>query len=234
MKILIVEDEIMVARALKRMLGDLHKGVSSIVHKMDLEGAMQEIETNIPDLLLLDLNLNGEDGLRILSDCVAAPFQTIIVSANTDQAIQAFEYGVVDFVPKPFDEERLKKALDRLLAPDNETVCGQGCAEFLGIRKGGNTLVLCVDDVEFIKAADNYSEVTLSSGSVHLHEKNLRQLLQILPSYFQRIHKSHLVNMRKIEGLNSFEGSRYEVSLQSEKILPAGRKYVSALRERLL
>lgn len=234
MKILIVEDEIMVARALKRMLGNLHNGISSIVHKMDLQGAIEEIDTNLPDLLLLDLNLNGEDGLRALSDCVAAPFQTIIVSANTDQAIQAFEYGVIDFVPKPFDEERLKKALDRLLVPDNEPVSGQGRAEFLGIRQAGKTLVLSVEDVEYVKAADNYAEITLSSGSVHLHEKNLRQLLQILPSYFQRIHKSHIVNMHRIDGLNSFEGSKYEVSLQSEKILPAGRKYVAALRKRLL
>ena len=234
MKILIVEDEIMVARALMRMLGNLNINTHQIDHKMDLNGAMKEIRMNPPDLLMLDLNLNGEDGLTILSECVAAPFQTIIVSANTDQAIKAFDYGVVDFVPKPFDQERLNKAFDRLLLPDDDPVSGQGRAEFLGIRQSGKTTVLCVDDVEFIQAADNYSEITMNSGATHLHEKNLRQLLQVLPGCFQRIHKSHLVNMRKIEGLDSFEGSRYEVSLKSGERLAAGRKYVSALRERLI
>ena len=60
-------------------------------------------------MLLLDLNLGDSDGMTLLESKVAGSFHTIIVSATTDQALRAFEHGVLDFVPKPFAEERLNQ-----------------------------------------------------------------------------------------------------------------------------
>ncbi len=66
------------------------------------------------DVLFLDLNLNGKDGFDLLKTSVSGAFHVIIISAHTEQALKAFEYGVLDFVGKPFNKERLARALDRV------------------------------------------------------------------------------------------------------------------------
>jgi DNA-binding NtrC family response regulator len=70
------------------------------------------------DVVLLDLNLGGVDGMALLQSQVAASFHTVVVSADIDEALRTFEYGVLDFVPKPFTEQRLEEALRRVANPD--------------------------------------------------------------------------------------------------------------------
>ena len=71
------------------------------------------------DLLFLDLNLNGQDGFDLLHSAAAATFQTIIITANREQASLAFDYGVLDFISKPILEKRFKMAVDRFLSDSN-------------------------------------------------------------------------------------------------------------------
>ena len=115
MNALIVEDERMAARRLERMLrGILGDSVEQITCLERVEEAECFLASTTIDVLLLDLNLNGEDGFELLKKATAGPFQTIIVSANTGQALRAFEYGVLDFVPKPVERSRLERALARV------------------------------------------------------------------------------------------------------------------------
>src|SRR5688572_16580366 len=114
MRILIAEDESVIARRLERMVKEiLGERAGSVAVKESLADAGEYLFEKPIDLLLLDLNLNGEDGYDLLKLAAAGSFQTIVVSANSDRALEAFQYGVLDFVPKPFDLERLKRALDR-------------------------------------------------------------------------------------------------------------------------
>ena len=78
-----------------------------------LPEALCFIENNSLDLVLLDLNLNGDNGFDLLTTAVSESFHTIVISAYKDQAITAFEYGILDFVPKPFNRDRLEQAFDR-------------------------------------------------------------------------------------------------------------------------
>ncbi len=237
MNLLIVEDERMIARGLKRMLSEiLADKASNITHVVGLEDAREFIAIHSIDLLLLDLNLSGDDGFDLLSEVVAQPFQTIIVSANTDQALRSYEYGVLDFVPKPVAVERLEQALGKVTVVDNETregVSGKGQADLLSIRTTGKTKILKVDDVRYISAAGKYSEIYVEGNVSSLHEKNLLALLKILPSKFHRIHKSTIVNLEQVSQLVSHEGSKYELCLESGETLRVGRKYIPSLRDRL-
>lgn len=234
MHILIVEDEPMIARALLRMITSIFEGKKTkIHHTRTLSTAKKYIVEEDIDLLFLDLNLDGEDGFALLADLVSRPFQTIIVSANTHRAIKAFDLGVIDFVGKPFNEERLRQAVDRLSLPTETANSGTGSAELLGVRHGSSTKLVSVHDLAFAKGADNYSELQLTTGETLLHEKSLQQLMCILPQSFQRTHKSYVTNMSLILGLKSHPGSKYELELKSGIILPVGRIYLSDLRGRL-
>ncbi|MEO1370054.1 MAG: response regulator, partial [Acidobacteriota bacterium] len=103
---MIVEDEALVARRLRRLLVDiLGADRVEILWSPDLPDARRRLAdgTRI-DALFLDLNLNGRDGFDLLSEAVAGRFETIVVSAHAERAIEAFEYGVLDFIAKPFGQ----------------------------------------------------------------------------------------------------------------------------------
>jgi len=235
MRILVIEDETMVARSLCRMIGEiLQDRILSLHHVHSLQEAEDYLLKQEIDLMFLDLNLRGEDGFDLLSNAVSSNFQTIIVSGNLDQALRSYDYGVLDFVAKPFTVARLSKALDKFQHTEEVTEAGQDKAKFLSIRSLGKTLLVPVEDVTHIRAAERYSELTLSNGRTHLHEKKLRQLLLILPNQFQQVHKSHLVNLEFARDISSQPGSKYQLCLQDGTQLRVGRKYLPFLRKRLL
>lgn len=237
LRILMVEDERMVARGIKRLVSELLSDRDiELVHVPGLDEADVHLARNTIDLLLLDLNLSGEDGFDLLSNLTSHAFQTIIISANTDRAIQSYEYGVLDFVPKPVSRDRLGKAFSRLSFGSETTSAedqGQGSAVFLSIRAASKTKILNVGDVAFIEAAGKYSEVHLTDGHSNLHEKSLTALLQLLPANFQRVHRSSIVNLDLASQLISHEGSKYELQLAGGKTIRVGRAFVKGLRDRL-
>ena len=233
MKVMIVEDEPLIAQRLERMCREILPGTLESVRTAEtFEGARAALLEHPVDVLLLDLNLHGHDGMDLLQSVVAGAFHTIIVSANIDQALRAFEYGVLDFVPKPFTRERLASAFARLGAgarggPPSQT------ARYLAVRKHGRVEVVPVDDVVHVQGAGNYAELVLRDGRRELHDKTLERIAALLPPDFERIHKSHLVRLSEIVALHAHEGSQYEAELRDGTILPVGRTRYKELRARL-
>lgn len=229
MRIVIVEDEAVVARRLERMVRELVEG-ARIEICSSLEAARDPIRRKAVDVLLLDLRLGSQDGFRLLEEATAASFHTVVVSAHREQALRAFEYGVVDFVAKPWSVERLRVALDRALG---RVAVGAERARRLAVRKGKETLSVTVERVVFLRAADDYSELHMEDGGVHLHEKALGALAAILPSEFLRVHRSYVVNLRRVRCLVTAEGGRPRLVLEDGSQVPVGRVYRSAVRTRL-
>jgi len=231
-RILIVEDEEVVARRLERLLRGLLAGREvSLRRASSVAEGLAGIAASEIDLLFLDLNLSGRSGFQLLGDAVSRPFQTIIVSAHESQAIRAFEYGVTDFVPKPFTEGRLRQALDRVAERDEPN---REALRYLAVRRGGEVRPIRLDEVVYLQGAGDYAEIHCRDGSTHLHDKSLTALEQLLPARFVRIHRSYLVSLGEVEGLRSEPGSRYALRLSTGEELPVSRTRVAALRGRLL
>jgi DNA-binding LytR/AlgR family response regulator len=223
MRIAIVEDETMVARRLERMVRDIAGGdAESIECVTALDDALAIVAGGRVDLLFLDLNLNGRNGFRLLEEAVAAPFQTVVVSAHHEQALRAFEYGVTDFVAKPFSEERLRKAVDRALGRDG---IARGRTRCLAVRKGREVRTIPIDRIAFIRGADDFSELHLDDGSSHLHQKTLAALEALLPEPFVRIHRSYIANLARARGLRAAS-----LVLEDGRLLPIGRSYREGVR----
>ncbi len=221
MKILIVEDESRIAKRIKRLTRDiLGDALQLIIHINTLHEASIYIENNSLDLVLLDLNLNGNSGFELLSKAVSESFHTIIISANKDQAITAFEYGVLDFVPKPFNRDRLEKALHKTITTEKNN---EGATKFLAIKKRHRIQLISVEDVLYIKGAGAYTELFLADGKKELHDKSLEKLEQLLSSSFERIHKSYLAKMSEIKEIIVESGSKYIAELKNGKRIPIGR-----------
>ncbi|UCX05740.1 LytR/AlgR family response regulator transcription factor [Shewanella glacialimarina] len=225
MVIVIVEDEPLIQQRILRLTSEiLVEQNPKIICFDDIDDAESFLSENSIDVLLLDLNLMGRDGFALLKNKLAAAFHTIIISAYADKAIEAFEYGVLDFIAKPFSKERLIQAFERLL--QNRRSEYQSC-KYLSVKKAGEIQLISLENIDYIQADGHYTWLNLNSpidGSKKiLHSKNIEKINQLLPESFIRVHRSYLVNMRKVKSLKLQEGSKYTLLLNCGDEVPVGR-----------
>ncbi|MEL6988117.1 MAG: LytTR family DNA-binding domain-containing protein [Bacteroidota bacterium] len=226
--VLIVEDEPLLAKRIERFVrASKQIQLGRLTIKSTLSAAHSFIQSHPIDLLFLDLNLNGKDGFEMLKDSVSKGFQTIIISAYIDKAIEAFEFGVLDFIPKPFNQSRLEKALSRIVDPSYRA---KFPLKYLAISKHQKLELIKIEDVQYLKGAGNYTELHLANDKMELHGKSLQNILLLLPDNFERVHKSYIVNMDLVESISY----QYEIKLNNQKTLPISRSKYQSLKSKLL
>ncbi|MDO8540854.1 MAG: LytTR family DNA-binding domain-containing protein [Opitutaceae bacterium] len=137
---------------------------------------------------------------------------------------------MIDFVPKPFSRERLASALARITEREGRAA---GAAKFLAVRKAGRVELVPIDRVLYVEGAGAYAELVLDDGRRELHDKTLEKLHALLPSGFERIHKSYVVRLSAVKALHAHEGSQYEAELRNGLRLPVGRTRYRELREKI-
>ena len=230
MRILIVEDEAVAARGIEKQLRNiLGDSIESLKIQHSLTASEIFLQDYPIDLLFLDLNLNGEDGFELLKTAVAGSFHTIIISANTDRAIDAFQFGVIDFVPKPVIEKRLRQAIDRY---NNTASNPVEPLKYLSVKKDDRVLLIDIEDILYLEGFDNYVKIHLKNGEIEQHRKTLSLLETILPNHFKRIHKSYILDFREVSNFVVRAGSKYYVELKNKLILPLSRIKYKELREK--
>lgn len=231
MKILIVEDEPPIARDfedLSRLI--LKEKISSVKTCFTLANAIDYLQNNDIDLCILDLNLNGKSGFDILNNIISGSFHTIIISAHTQQAIRAFEYGVLDFLPKPVDKERLELAFDRFLSKSFKS---RNRLKYLSVRKRNKNYLLDIKNVIFFKSDGYIIEVHCKNKIVEIIEKPLNRLEQILPDNFIRIHRSYIIDSEHMQSFYHEGGGVYRLKIISGEIFPLSPRVYKILKNDL-
>lgn len=225
MRILIVEDEPLVAQRLERLVREvLGTELQSLRAAATLDVAVAQLDKVDDTVLLLDLNLAREDGFSLLRQALAEPCSTIVVSGSTERALEAFELGVVDFVAKPFTVERLAIAFQR--ARERR---GSEHPRHLAVAYGGHVELVPLADVVAIHGDDDYSSVELTNGQRRLHKRTLTELESLLPKEFLRVHRSHIANLKQVRRL---EGRVLKLSNGTE--ISVGRAYAKQLASQLI
>ena len=229
---LFVEDEPLVAKRLERFareaLGD-EAGDSAFARSVEEATPIAE-QLSETALVFLDLNLFGADGFDLLEIDVRSPARTIVVSADQSRAIEAFSHGVIDFVAKPFTKERIAQAIDRALKgrdPLAEPLKYLGGAPAVA---GSGVVFAPISDIVALHGADDYVEIELTSGKRLLTRKTMQQLESLLGKQFFRIHRSHMVNRPFASEFRAQPGSRYQLVLTTDAVLPVGRARVGELK----
>jgi two-component system response regulator LytT len=229
MNVLIAEDEAPAARRLERLLRDrLGERVTHIAIAFTVETARAALAASRIDLLLLDLNLNGADGFSLLDTAVRP--RTIVVSANSSRAIDAFDHAVIDFVAKPVSAERLSLAIDRAL--DRTTVRAPGQAS-LAVRSAGRIDLAPFADIVALSGADDYVEVILADGRRFLHDTRLNDLERRLPPGFVRVHRSHIANTAHLRAIRTLANRRRMLELAGGAQIPVSRSRLARIEQLL-
>ena len=125
---------------------------------------------------------------------------------------------------KPFTQERIQKAVDRLQQKHT------GQSKYLTYKRLGKIELLAIDQVQYLKADGHYCEVFQQNQDSFLHDKSLDKLLNLLPDNFIRIHRSYAVSVSVIKSIESEEGSKYWLTLKSGVRLPVGRTKVQGVK----
>jgi two-component system response regulator LytT len=223
LKILIVEDEPPIAADIAEYAAQFAgRDQCAITVLYTFEEAREFLEKEKIDLLLLDLNVGGKNGFEIPKETVARNFHTIVISAYTDRALEAFDYGILDFVAKPIDKERLRLAFERYFG--RRKIEGEG-ARYLAVHKMSQYFMVPVDTILFFKAVGYLVEIHEADGKIDLIEKALNHLEQILPRRFIRTHRSYIVDINLVQSYRHVGSGAYEITLKDGMVLPlSGRR----------
>jgi two-component system LytT family response regulator len=243
---LIVDDEALAREGL-RMLLSQDTEVSAIREAKDGREALASIRSTRPDLVFLDVQMPEMDGFAVLQALGAEQMPAVVlVTAHDRYAIKAFELNAIDYLLKPVTEERFAKSLARakariragLVDDANRQIIGlletiaspRRYPRRLSVRSTGRIVFVDVDDVDYVRAAENYVEVHL--GRVHhlLHVpmNTLEQALD--PEVFLRIHRSTIVNASRIREVKPGAHGEYVVTLEDGTKLQSSRSYSDRLR----
>lgn len=230
MHVIIVEDEPAILQRLERQITELLAEKLGKLKCFDnLDDAQDYINHQSIDVLFLDLNLRGKNGFDLLSTLTAASFHTVIVSAYAEKALQAFEYGVLDFIAKPFTKTRLQQTINKLSDMHLRQDYG---IRYLSVKQASTTQLIEISQIDYIAASGHYSEIFFND-MMRLHDKPIQKLLPLLPLNFEHIHRSYIVNMHKVACLKTEPGSKYTLTLTSGQQLPISRSRYIKIKEKL-
>ena len=197
--------------------------------------AIEVIRRWKPDLVFLDVQMPECGGFDVLEMLGAdLPHAVIFVTAYDEYALQAFEAGVLDYLLKPFDDARFSRALSRAkdklahYAPQERQ-----SAKRLVVRSPGQLLFVEVADIDWIEAASYYACLHVGRDT-HIIRRTLSDLERDLgEERFIRIHRSIIVNVERIQGLELESAGEYEVILKSKVRLRLSRRFRKRLQERM-
>jgi two-component system LytT family response regulator len=262
LSVLLVDDEPLVRRGLRAFLAD-EPDVDIIGECRNGTEAITAIREHAPDLVFLDVQMPEVDGFGVVSAIEPGTLPAIVfVTAFDAYALRAFDVHAVDYLLKPFDEDRFRTALararERIATRRREAsedaspstidprlaallqqlsaaaVAAPGpYADRLLVKGRTRTSVIAVDDIEYIEAADNYVRIHASNGR-HLLREPIKSIeARLDPRRFLRIHRSAIVNVARVRELEPLFGGEYVVYMASGARLTLSRTYRDAVMARL-
>ncbi len=177
------------------------------------------------DIVFLDIEMPESDGLSVIEQ-IPAPRRphVVLVTAHEQYAIRAFDVRVVDYVLKPYRDERFAVALERAKAAARSPICSPR----LAVRDRATTTFIELGAIDWVESADNYVQLH-TGGACHLLRKTLAELeLQLPAADFARTHRRAIVNLHRVRELR-----RDRLVLANGIAIPLGRRYRAAIARRL-
>jgi two-component system LytT family response regulator len=233
---LIIDDEPLARSRIRAMLAG-HPDIDIVAECGSTGEAAALLRDEPAALLLLDVEMPGASGFEILkTTSIGSGPAIVFVTAHEEYALEAFEANAVDYLVKPFSQERLDRALWRV----RRFVEGKGMTrpsrrwrERFGVRARGEVVFIRVSSIDWIAGAGNYVRLYCGSES-HLLRESLQNLAAELdPAVFLRVHRSAIVNIERVKKLVPAADGSLSIVLQDATAVPLGPTYRAALEEAL-
>ena len=247
-RVIIVDDEPPARARVRRLLLD-HPDIDIVAECGDGASAVQVIESHVPDLVLLDIQMPELDGFEVLQALEMPSLPAIIfVSAFDQYALRAFRVHALDYVLKPVEPDRLGEALAhaRERLREQRSAADAGLSSLLRdltkdrpylsrlpVRSDGRVKVIDLADVDWLGAADNYVAVHVGSREFLVRDTIAHIEKRLDPQQFVRIHRSTIVRIDRIAELIPDLHGDFQVRLKGGTMLAMSRTFRSHLEDRL-
>jgi two-component system LytT family response regulator len=236
---LIVDDEPLARKRIKRLLAD-EPDVSVIGESGSGREAIKLIQESSPDLLFLDIQMPEVGGFEVLQSISVEQIPIIIfVTAYDQHALKAFEVHALDYLLKPFKQERFKKALEHVRiqqAGKGSHKPNLGLATLIGklqadtnhlsrfmVKSSKRVVLIKADKVDWIESAANYALLHVGD-TTHIVRETMQALeSKLSPKLFQRISRSVIVNLERIKELQPMGKGQYVIILTNGRQLTMSR-----------
>ena len=261
LRIVIADDELLARQRLEDLLRD-EENVEIVGRAHNGEAAIRMIRELEPDLLFLDVQMPGKTGLDVVREIGPDDMPaTIFVTAYDQYALKAFDAAAIDYLVKPFDDERFEQAfrrarrmielekIDRLSSELRALLGGAGRSgaanapagassrsdylERIAVEMRGQVRVVPVKQVEYITASGPYAELHVGDKRYVIRERMQTLEDRLDPSKFFRIHRSAIVRLDLIETLIRNPGGDYAVQLKGGVRLKVSRNRFEELEQRM-
>ncbi|MCY7408946.1 MAG: response regulator [Chitinophagales bacterium] len=241
-KVIIIDDEPL-ARSLVREGLSTMAGFKIVAECGDGFEGMKSIQQHTPDLIFLDIQMPKISGFEML-ELLEKPPAVIFITAFDEFAIKAFEANAVDYLLKPFSQERFEAAIKKFITKRGgepeikstqkllETVAQAAPQNMRIVVKSGNKIkIISLPEVIYFEAADDYVNVVTAEGSF-LKNKTMNFFEHSLdPLQFVRIHRSYILNVQHITRIEVYEKENYVAILKSGKQIPVSKSGYARMKE---
>lgn len=245
MRVLIVDDEPIARRGLRRLL-DQEADVEIAGEAGNGAAAIDAIESLKPDLVFLDIQMPEMDGLEVVATVGVHKMPPVVfVTAYDKYAIDAFDLNAADYVLKPVDPERFQRALDRARRrkeePDRQLEqrlsrvlsAMKPMTERLVVRSAGKIQFVNVEEIDWINAEDNYVRI-YAAGKTYLMRETVTGIeTRLNPHHFVRIRRSTIVRIDRIREIKPLLNGTFEILLEDGTRVVSARRFRDAI-ERLV
>ena len=237
LRVLVCDDELIARRRAARLLAE-QPGVEVVAECASGDEVLARLAVDDVDLVVLDINMPGMTGLETALQMPEDRPYLIFLTAHPEHAVAAFDVGATDYLVKPVDEVRLKKALDRarrqLDAPPARDA-HDAAAPLARLAIATRTGVVLLGPDEVTHAVFDGQLVTVHTRDrAILSESTLQELEQRLSApHFERVHRRAIVNLLHVERLEPVLSGGYVARIAGGKSVDVSRQAARRLRRRL-
>ncbi len=239
-KVIIIDDEPLARSIVVEYLQNFPDLTVAQVCSNGFEG-VKAIQQHQPDLIFLDIQMPKINGFEML-ELIENPPAVIFATAFDEYAIKAFDAHAIDYLLKPFNQERFEKAIKKWSETKNQSSEKQTKqlldevsstapqSERIVIKDGSKIKIIPIQDVHYLEAADDYVKVHTKEG-YFLKNKTMNHFEQVLdPNQFVRSHRSYIINLQQITRIDPYEKDSHVAILRSGAKVPVSRSGYPKLR----
>lgn len=236
LRAMIVDDEAP-ARSELRFLLEQTGEIGAVMEASSVRTAIETLMGNRVDVVFLDISMPGASGIQLAEALrkLKTPPAVVFVTAYSDHALEAFEVDAVDYLMKPVEEDRLARAIEKVLTrvkPLPETKATS--VERIPVEKGGRKVLIPVEQIRYIMAKDDYSCI-FTDDDRFLSTTSLAQFEAKLSDFgFFRVHRRYIVNLANVEDVEQLPSGAIQLGLADvEERIPVSRRRVVPLKKAL-
>lgn len=241
-KVIIIDDEPL-ARSIVVEFLRTYKDIQVVAECANGFEGVKAIAQHQPDLIFLDIQMPKINGFEMLELLPSIP-AVIFTTAFDEYAIKAFENNAIDYLLKPFSQERFNMALEKWKKNFHSTLNNNHIQQFINesskqpdeknrivVKNGTDIRIIPTEDIIYIEAYDDYVKI-FTKDSYYLKKKTMNYYEEVLEkSNFFRTHRSFIINLQQLNKIESLEKNSYIAILKNNKRIPLSRSSYSKLRE---